>query len=446
MVRGGVARNSASAEFARLEARQLFSTINVMDFGAIANGQGNSRGAIEAALDSAKPGDTVVFPTGEFKIRGDLNVPSGVTVSGAGSTSTHLIFTLNQPGDGLNLDGNDSNVTVEGFDITSNYGVLGMTQGSYYSNVAILGNSIQYARGSTTSDWGDGMEITVPNDQTTIEYNYFHDSPVIGARNWSIYDPTNAEINYNLDYNIWDGGHIMVASSSSSTNSYSFNYGTEIINKGIEIQSYGPGTQGNFTVDGNVFYNWLNPNGQTFGLSIPLLFSPAVSAKDNYIAATVAPGSSMQAGQHFGYGIEFGGINAVASGNILIGPWGNGTGVGDFGYSAQDEQFNNNQLYGVSPGTNPFSEEPGQNPSAVLGSGSKANLIDSNVNDAPAPPTNTFAGPAYVGQVVSLPAPTGGSTASAPASSSSASSSNSSSGDESTTQRLEDITQYRSTK
>jgi hypothetical protein len=138
----------------------------------------------------------------------------------------------------------------------------------------------------------------------------------------------------------------------------------------------------------------------------------------------------------------------LARDNTIVGPWGNWAGVGDFGYSASNTRFDNNDLYGVANGTFPFQYEPGPNPSVNIGGGSLANLFDPNVNDAPPPPANTFAGPTFWEQTSSTPAPaSAASRTSAPPPTPPPSPSPSQSATSTTAeQRLEDISQFRSSK
>jgi hypothetical protein len=319
-----------------------------------------------------------------------------VTVAGAGYTSTHVAFSVNRSSYGFNINGNAANVTIEGLDVTSNYGDVGMLQGNSYNNVSIVGDSFQYGHGASGGVWGDGIEITIPSNGTTIEYDYFHDSTEGGVRNWSINAPTNAQLNYNLSYNVWDAGHIMVPNSSSAINSYSYNYGTNIINKGIEIQGYGPESQGSFNVIGNVFYNWETPTPLSFGLSVITPYSLHNVVSGNYLSATIAPGSSFGSGGRFGYGIEFGGINGMVSDNTIVGPW------YPVVVASHNVQVDGNKIYGQYLSYGPQSstsyvatESGSASPSYVVGTGSQANLVDSRQSDAPPPPTNTFAGPSF---------------------------------------------------
>jgi hypothetical protein len=437
------ARLHCAPEIVALEARRLFSTINVTEFGAIANAGGNSRGAVEAALNSAHSGDTVVFPAGMFKIRGSVNVPSGVTITGAGYTSTHLTFSLDAGEYGFNLDANDSNVTIEGLDIRSNNGAVLMNQGAVYNNVSIIRNSIEVG-GSANGTYWAGIYSSVSMNNGTIDYNYFHDGPS-GVRQFSLWQPTNTHVDHNLFHDVWDAGHVDIADSQSGVFSYQYNYGTGIINKGLEAQSrFGPTEAGNIDASYNVFYDWNNANYNTFGLSVPINYGTNSIVSHNYLAATVAPGSSYAPaengqGQRFGYAIEAAGINGLVEDNTIIGPW-----VSGIVSSSAGTQANTNAFYG-SDAWGYITDEPGIQPGVSIsgGTGSLANTYDTNVADAPAPPPNTFAGPAFWKKsVVSVPADTSPTEASATRSAATATPATV----DKASERLQNIAQYRLAK
>src|SRR5690606_22453464 len=57
---------------------------NVLDFGAVADGQTDATAAVQAALDAAGEADggRVFVPAGIYMLRGTLNVPDAVTLAG----------------------------------------------------------------------------------------------------------------------------------------------------------------------------------------------------------------------------------------------------------------------------------------------------------------------------------------------------------------------------
>ena len=142
-------------EFETLETRQLMTVLSVTDFGAAANGSGDSRAAFQAALNAARPGDTVAVPAGTFNISNTLTIPTGVTLTGASNATSHVKFNLPFQTYGISLNANDSNVTIENLDIVSSSGVLSMGSGSQYTNIHVINNRLQfggtYANGRTCS-------------------------------------------------------------------------------------------------------------------------------------------------------------------------------------------------------------------------------------------------------------------------------------------------------
>src|SRR5205814_10598217 len=77
--------------FEHLENRQLMSTVNVADYGARPNDGQDDRSAIQAAIDAAKPGDTVLFGAGQFDINGQVTARSGRTLTGAANNASKLV-------------------------------------------------------------------------------------------------------------------------------------------------------------------------------------------------------------------------------------------------------------------------------------------------------------------------------------------------------------------
>jgi hypothetical protein len=379
-----------------LETRQLFSTISVVSFGATPNSGQNAAGAVQAALNAAKPGDVVSFPAGTYDIDSTLNIPSGITVEGASYTTTHIDFTVPAGGYGFSLNGNDTNVTIEGFDIHSNNGAILMNQGNGYSNISILGNDIQVG-GQVTSSYYAGIIDTNETTNLKIDYNWFHNGPN-GIRQFELYGPIASQVNHNLFTDVWDCGQIETSFVAGDVFEYEYNYGTGIVNKGAEFQNqFGTSEVGGINVSYNVFYDWNSPNPNTFGLSVPIEYSTNCIVSHNYLAATLMPGTSYAPAngyeQRFGYAIEAAGFDGVVEDNTIIGPW-----VSDVVSSTPGLQADNNSFYGAAPAWGYLTTEPSELPGASItgGTGSLANTYDTNINDAPPPPANTFAGPDFM--------------------------------------------------
>lgn len=84
-------------------------TVNVMSFGAIADGIADNTLAYNNAVASlgGQPG-IIYFPYGQFRFTSVLNVPDSVWVMGAGSDST--LLKIDHTSTGLNFSGNATNV------------------------------------------------------------------------------------------------------------------------------------------------------------------------------------------------------------------------------------------------------------------------------------------------------------------------------------------------
>lgn len=69
-------------------------TVNVRDFGATASGATDDTVAVERAIGALKPGGTLYFPAGRYRIASDqISLPSDVRVMGDGAEQSTLVFT-----------------------------------------------------------------------------------------------------------------------------------------------------------------------------------------------------------------------------------------------------------------------------------------------------------------------------------------------------------------
>ena len=103
--------------FELLENRVLFNTLNAADFGAIPDDGSDDRGAIQAAIDHANPGDKVVFNSGTFNLNGQVNLKGGITLSTASGTRDVLLDSYFAPSPG-NGWVNGSNFAFRGDDVS----------------------------------------------------------------------------------------------------------------------------------------------------------------------------------------------------------------------------------------------------------------------------------------------------------------------------------------
>jgi hypothetical protein len=340
-----------------------------------------------SAVAGAHPGDTVLFNSGTFNLTAPINVPNGVTLAGVSPSASHIVFNL--PGGsfgsyGIVLGYNQSNITIENLDLVSNLGVIQMSNGSGYNNISISYNNLQYGGGQLPDGTlVFGISGTVLNNNLQITHNYFHDSTQQISRNWCIWFAQNSNIDYNLFYNIEDGGQIADAGPNVS---FSYNYGTHIHRMG---QEGGLDSQSSMTINGNVFYDWINPYPDSDALSI-VGVSGQMNYTNNYFRASIAPGSSWgtpdgSGTYRFGIAIEGTGQPANVDGNTFVGTW-----ACDYSSTMVNAQVWNNTVWGGALWGD-FDGEPGPN-----GYGSCvtwSNTMNGSANGAPNPPANTFAGP-----------------------------------------------------
>lgn len=61
----------------QLESRQLLATLNVVDYGAIPNDNGDDRNAIVAAINASNNGDTIYFPVGVYRLSKEIGTNNG---------------------------------------------------------------------------------------------------------------------------------------------------------------------------------------------------------------------------------------------------------------------------------------------------------------------------------------------------------------------------------
>jgi hypothetical protein len=409
--RAKLARAGARA-FEALERRQLMATVNVADFGAVANDGKDDRGAIQAAIDAAKNGDTVAFNAGQFDVNGQLVLNRDVNLQG---TAKNLGKTATTPGMlkkpettlkfnvskgthgsfgeracfGLQLERGAQNVKIDGFNLRSNNGLVRMMEGSKYNSFELTNNDIV---------WGsDGsyfkrviVYATVGVNQAKIEHNYMHDS-LSSDRNIETYYWSNFSYSYNTWDKVNDGGHIL---ESGDNFKMLYNVGRKVHRMGIEVQGHSQAR--GVLIEGNVIYDAHLPWNDTFALSVPAndFIQPII--RKNYLAATFDGkwGQGMPGHENrFGYAMEVGGGGAnptestrgITEENIVIGPW-----VQYVTSTTKNHLARNNKFYG-SPAWGYVSGEPGD-----YGHGS---VIDQNNHKEPgtqnAPPLPEYARTAF---------------------------------------------------
>jgi hypothetical protein len=325
-----------------LENRVLFSVFQVTDFGAVPGDGRDDAAAIQAAIDAAKPGDTVQFPAGAFDAKRTINVRGGRTIRGRKGAS--LGFQLDgKLAYGFALEPDARDVTIDRLDLRSSHGLIELADGSGYANITFANNRFEHH--NTRDASGKmifGIYASVRTDRLNIIGNHFHDS-LDSARSWEVYYPSNARFDRNVFDKVYDGGHILEPGDNVS---FSFNRGTKVARMGQEIQ--GHSRSRGMVVEGNVFSDWYKPWPDTFGLSVPAnnLIEPVI--RGNYLAATFDAASGWGPAERdgrrmnrFGIAIEAGGVNGIVEDNVIVGNWAIGVAS-----TTVNQQVRNNQFYG----------------------------------------------------------------------------------------------------
>ncbi len=70
------------------------TAINVTDYGAVGNGTTDNRTAFQNAINAASYGEAVFIPAGDYRLNGNITLPSGVVLRGECPSNTFLRFNL----------------------------------------------------------------------------------------------------------------------------------------------------------------------------------------------------------------------------------------------------------------------------------------------------------------------------------------------------------------
>lgn len=117
----------------------LTGTFNVMAYGATGNGTTNDAPAIQAAIDAAAGGGTVVFPPGNYGISATLVLQAGITLRGYGATIHRLAAAV-----GLSMANNftATDTTTAAYAGRSNITILGLTWDGHGDTLTSAGSNM----------------------------------------------------------------------------------------------------------------------------------------------------------------------------------------------------------------------------------------------------------------------------------------------------------------
>jgi chitodextrinase len=178
------------------------ATLDVTNYGAAGNDTVSDSAAIQAAVNAASSGDTVLIPAGTFYLTSTVSLKSGVKITGASrdttivkfnSTSALTFFSMyNLTGaevTTMTLDANNStipqsvvvsengsfnkmtNLNVKDVGTNSGFGPFAL-YGINTDNLIVKDNVITNI--GVNSDWGGGVRIGWGSDNALIENNVVH--------------------------------------------------------------------------------------------------------------------------------------------------------------------------------------------------------------------------------------------------------------------------------
>ncbi len=270
--------------------------IKITDKGAKPNDGVDDWQAIKDALDQARrEGKAIVIPDGQFDISKPLPIESGTKIYGPGALKLHnghdFAMIIPAGANGIYIDG----IALEGGGIRAE---------GKASNVTFINNVVANISHKGSYNNGAGFVANSGLVNSRIEQNHF-----INIRQEGVWINTNASgtsVSYNYFEDVWQAIHVISKGDASGIR-MNHNYGVGLIRMGIEFQ--GDGAIGSEII-GNTFKDWNQAEVYhgSFGLSIYNMGS-GTKILDNML---------------HGYGnnpvgIEMGGHNGLAQGNVVTG-------------------------------------------------------------------------------------------------------------------------------
>ena len=191
-------------------AGQPGGSISITDRGADPNGNNDSTGAIQQAIDAARgSGGVVWIPPGRFRVGGTIN-PDGVTIRGAGRWHSTLLsqHLIDRPNGGGNVKLYDfaviGEVTERNDSSPDNF-----VNGSLGPNSVVSGLWLQHLK--------VGLWLTGNNDNLVVENNRFYDMTADGLNlNGTAY---NVQVRNNFLRNQGDDALAMWSLNAANRNS-----------------------------------------------------------------------------------------------------------------------------------------------------------------------------------------------------------------------------------
>ncbi len=256
----GLKANSSRAFLEPLESRTLFSSLNVLSYGAVANDGKDDSGAIRAAISDSHDGDTIFFPAGNFELASTVHLRGDRTYLGRGGktvlhgmTTKKHIFYIQQ-----------DNITVEHLTFDGKPILIDRPGGGMIEDLLVDNNTFHvHAKGANFN----GITFTTGLRNSSITNNRF--DPIAGDNGIYGYYWDHLTIANNLFLNGNEGIHVVDFNGDSKYLLIEQNYFSGLHRMGIEYQGGGTHT----VVQDNFYENPLlsknqSANGATFAYSI----------------------------------------------------------------------------------------------------------------------------------------------------------------------------------
>ena len=282
------------------------ATIDITSAGAVTTDGVDNTKAIQKAIDDSAPGDTILFPPGNYGVTGTIVFKSDRNYSGAGATLKRTT-----PGGFAACTENDrgKNMLIEGLTFDAAGFAFTGSGNVKASHIRIRSCSFTNIR-QKTYPFDTGIYIPIGGTQCEFAGNHFRNiQGDNGLISWNL-DQTRITDN---DFDgVNEGMHLNGATVDCSVLR---NRGVHLHRMGIEIQG---SNNANLVVEDNHFANWDSPFMDSFGLSIVPGNGPHIVVRYNtLLARPPVPGTWTN---RFGYGIELGG-DVMCSDNLTEGFW-----------------------------------------------------------------------------------------------------------------------------
>jgi hypothetical protein len=303
------------------------ATRNIKDpaYGARGDGSTDDTAAIQRAINACRPGDTVLIPSGTYKLSRSPNLTDGALTLASdctyqGQDNPVLVGYTGTGSGGFAIFYGDSiqNVTITG--VVLNGG--GVYLEDAVSNFTFTNNTVTNL---LCADFGWTIAGLVSNQlsNATITDNTFSNMLAGGSQTgyeigWGgiqLYQVNKVHINHNnFDHIGGDGiamSEVYCIPGACDDNQFNDNTFTNIHRMAIELQG---NNLSHTQVKNNTISNYLNPYINSFGISFPAYDTSAV-IQGNKMDATVPATADSFAGR-YGYCIEVAGANTIVDSNV----------------------------------------------------------------------------------------------------------------------------------